>query len=413
MRLSKKIAILSEQGIFSAASFFINIALAAQVGIYQYGLFASLTIALYLLLGISQSLIIQPMQTYLAKCADHFSYKTFLLASVLVLTTTMTGICYLINTVAYDLLVNYQDYLASFSLYVFLFIVFDFFRKYFLAVEKVILSLIITGLYAFTLAIVSVYAYFNNISELSNLFPFAVLSYIPSIILSLFFYFKGKGSLNNSFVKSALKYHTKEGKWLLYASLVQWSSSNIFYLSSGVLVGLEALGILKYFQTLFGVINIALQGIENFVLPKLSRAYSISIEACYSEFQKLFGGFLLIIISGLIAIALFSNPILTVIGGEDFSKYHLVLSAMSVLYLIIIIGYPLRLIIRILDLNKFYFVAYLLSFVCSLLTYQLLLQHFGIVGAVLGLISNQLILQSVWLYILNKKQFKIWKLYIS
>lgn len=413
MKMSKKIAILAEQGIFSGTSFFVNIALASQIGIYQYGLFASLTIALYLLLGISQALIIQPMQTYLAKCPEHASYKSFLLIALLFLTTGMVIVYIFINSLPFEVLANYREFTFSFILYIYSFLIFDFLRKYFLAIDKVAVNLFNAAVYAVTLSSVSILVFYNQITDLSDIFLLLAFSHLPSIIIFLLNFIKGTIEFQLPQMKNHLKYHLKEGKWLMYASLVQWSSSNIFLLSSGVIVGIEALGVLKYFQTLFGVINILLQGIENFVLPKLSRAYSTSTEACYSEFQKLFGGFLSILILGLIIIAVFSNPLLSLFAKETISKYYQVLSALAVLYLIILIGYPLRLIIRILDLNKYYFIAYLLSFVFSLLTYQLLLQEFGIVGAVIGLIINQLILQSVWLYILNKKQFKVWKLYIS
>ncbi len=80
---------------------------------------------------------------------------------------------------------------------------------------------------------------------------------------------------------------------------------------------------------------------------------------------------------------------------------------------IIIVAYPIRLRIRITELNTSYCAAYLISFLFSLLSYQFLLTHFGVTGAVLGLIINLLILQATWLIVLHKNQFNVWKLYTS
>jgi len=210
-----------------------------------------------------------------------------------------------------------------------------------------------------------------------------------------------------------LKIHLIDGQWLLYASVVQWFSGNLYVMTSGILIGIEALGVLRFVQSLLGVINILLQTIENYVLPQLSRAYQTSIQHCYQAFQKTLGAYQIVVLSGLTFLFIFAEDVLRITGDLAFVPYAYVLRGMTVLYAIIIIAYPIRLLIRITELNKSYFVAYLISFLFSLLSYHFLLSHFGVLGAVFGLIINQLILQATWLTVLNKNQYNVWKLYTS
>lgn len=82
---------------------------------------------------------------------------------------------------------------------------------------------------------------------------------------------------------------------------------------------------------------------------------------------------------------------------------------MSVLYVLIFIGYPVRIAIRALILNKIFFKGYLLTFFFGLLSSYLLLSFFNLAGAIAGLIGSQIILLTYWQIQLHKKEFILWK----
>jgi O-antigen/teichoic acid export membrane protein len=322
----KKLPVFLEQSVFSGTGFLINIALVKLLDLEQYGLYASLVLGMYFLLGVSQALVVQPMQVHIGKAEKKSSYCLFLFFLKLSLILCFSIIIIVVSLADFKFLKSCQVYLLPFTAYMASFLGFDFYRKYFLATGQVKTALVIGLIYAVTTV---------------GVFGF-----------------------------------------------VLWA------------------------QSLLGLVNILLQTIENYVLPQLSRAYQISLQHCYRAFQSSLGIYQLSVLAGLSLLFLFAEDVLRLAGNASFVPYAYVLRGMVVLYAIIIIAYPIRLLIRVTELNKSYFSAYLVSFLFSLFSYQFLLSHFGVSGAIIGLIINQLILQATWLLVLNKNQFNVWKLYI-
>ena len=71
--------------------------------------------------------------------------------------------------------------------------------------------------------------------------------------------------------------------------------------------------------------------------------------------------------------------------------------------------YPVRMSIRMMLMNRQFLIGYLISFVFSLATFQYLLSVWHLKGAILGLITNQLLMLLYWQYLLIKKDFILWK----
>jgi O-antigen/teichoic acid export membrane protein len=411
--LLKKLPLLIEQSFFSGTGFLINIALVKTLNLEQYGLFASLIIFSHLLLSIAQAVIIQPMQVHISKTKDAFSYRFILLLLQLSLIIVF---CFLVTSIRlfdFKSLDIGQPFLLPFTLYLTTFLLFDFYRKFFLATGRVTMALIIGVLYsASTIALLLFTILNHSAAGLSSYLYLLMAGYLPSIMVATVAYCQALALPTKDVLQKYLRIHLIEGQWLLYAAVVQWLSSNLYVITSGLLIGIEALGVLRFVQSLLGIINILLQTIENYVLPQLSRAYQVSLHHCYQAFQKSLGGYQLVILGGLSLLFIFAEDVVLVAGNATFVPYAYVLRGMVVLYAIIIVAYPIRLLIRVTELNKSYFTAYLISFLFSLLSYQFLLTHFGVSGAILGLVINQLILQATWLVVLNKNQFNVWKLYI-
>lgn len=114
---------------------------------------------------------------------------------------------------------------------------------------------------------------------------------------------------------------------------------------------------------------------------------------------------------GLVVIPLFLFPgaIMRLAGGDAYVPYAFVIRGMAVLYLIIIIGYPVRMAVRMLVVNHIFFMGYVLTFLFSIATVNVLLKTWQLQGAMVGLIVNQLILIAFWSYGLAKKQFLLWR----
>lgn len=412
--LSKKIPLLLEQGLFSGTAFLTNIALVKLLDLEQYGIFASLILISHLLLGVSQALVIQPMQVHIGKTRCTSSYHLVLLFIQCSLILIFIILIISLKLADLESLSIGQLFFFPFALYAALFLLSDFYRKFFLATGRIYMALGIGVLYSASTFALLIYSFFNQPSgSLSTYLYLLAGGYLLPIATATFLYCQDLAFPSTKTLREYLKIHLIDGQWLLYASVVQWFSGNLYVMTSGLLIGIEALGVLRFVQSLLGLINILLQTIENYVLPQLSRAYQTSVQHCYQAFQNTLGGYQITVLSLLGFLFVFSEDVLRIAGNVDFAPYAYVLRGMIILYAVIIIAYPIRLLIRITELNRSYFVAYLISFLFSLLSYNFLLSHFGVQGAVFGLIINQLILQATWLTVLNKNQYNVWKLYTS
>ena len=413
-KIDKKIILIVDQIIFSATSFVTTLLLGRILGIEKFGMFTSLILVFYFVLSVGQAVIIQPMQIYMNKTTARNEYKMFLLLISALFAMVIVLFGFILSILDLNVLSLDPQFLKSFAIYSSVSVLFDFFRKYFLANDLVHTTLsldIIWGILQFCL-IVSLFLLKDL--ELTTLFYALTAAILPSLFFAFYSFSK---DLNKyvSFDQSKvfIQYHTREGRWLLFTSIAQWWSGNLFVLASGIILGMKAIGALRLGQTIFGVLNILLQTVENYFIPSISRMYQKSKTEAISRMQKWSKKTSLLFLILLTGIFLFSKPIMLLVGGQEFVPYHSVLKGLSVLYMIIVLGYPIRISIRILELNHIFFVAYLISLLFSLFIYQYLLQTLGLNGALLGLITNQLILLIVWQIALIKKEFKLWKSYTS
>ena len=396
---------------FSGTGFLVNIALVKLLTLEQYGRFASLVIVAYLLLAVVQSLVVQPLQVHVATEKNAAAYRSVLLTVLLPLVAIFAAAPLLLYAVDAPWLAEYRPLLPAFAAYAGAFLLSDFLRKYFLARGRTEIVLGMSGAYLLAVAAGLAYGYYAGVADLV---PYLLLlggAFLPGLLVGGAVYLRGCRTPTRTFLRRYLRVHLREGQWLLYAAVVQWLSSNLYVMTSGLLIGVGALGVLRFVQTLLGVVNIILQTLENFVLPRLSEAYRASADGYYSAAQRQLGPYQLGMLAGLGMLFVFAEAIIVWVGDAAFGPYAFVLRGMVVLYAVIIVAYPIRLLIRVTELNRSYFTAYLASFLFSLVSYRYLLGTYGVSGAVAGLIINQLILQATWLVVLQKKQFKLWKLY--
>lgn len=111
----------------------------------------------------------------------------------------------------------------------------------------------------------------------------------------------------------------------------------------------------------------------------------------------------------LLAAFIFSEQIIRFAGGSEYTEYAYLVKGMALLYFVIFAGYPIRMSIRMMILNRLFFIGYVISFLFSLITFNFLLKEWHLWGAIIGLIINQLIILSYWQYALIKKEFILWK----
>lgn len=408
--LIKKNFVLIDQAIYSGSSFALTLVLGRVLGIGTFGLFSTFILALFLVTSISNALLVQPMQTRVAELKTKTNYTRFLFSAALVFTFFVGLVVLIVAIIAKFYWPNHSNTVLAFGLYLCFFLLHDFLRKYYLAKGEEKNTLIIDSGYTLLLLLSVVHIYINSITNLEEIFLLLSICFVPFVVYAFHknLDFKTKDNASTDFPN----YHLKEGKWFLLASVSQWFSSNIFVMSSGVFLSIEALGALRLVQTVFGLLNIFLQSVENYIIPKVNLLISDSIVDAQNYLNQLLKKSLWVFLPVLVTIYFFSSEVMNLIGGTEYTPYHGAIKGFAILYLIIFLFYPIRILIRALAFNKSFFVAYLISLVFGLLSSNLLLQHFGLNGAIIGFIGSQLILFTVWLIFLTNQKIQLWKLYI-
>jgi O-antigen/teichoic acid export membrane protein len=409
MNLLKKIVsypsivVFADQAISSGTTFLLTLFLAQKLDNRNFGAFSAIVLVSYLVMSITNALLIQPFQVSMSRVIEKKQYQAFLTYGLITLSVL---IFFLIQFT-----VPFLEYTTEFHLNVYAIscfilglIINDFFRKLLLGINKV--RIVFAMDFLFLLLIIIVF-YWKDTNQLPNVLWIIGLSNLITALPGV--YFVAKNFESPISWKLFLTHHFAQGKWLLSVALLQWCSSNFFVLVSGIYLGIEALGALRLVQSFFGVLNIGLQTIENYFLPKVAAIYNENSAKAKKYLLEitLFGA--LFFVTLLTLFSIFSNDIIVLAGGKKYQNYGYVIRIISVLYFFIFLSYPVRIAIRILVLNKVFFYGYVLSFISSLLSFHFLLNSFGLNGAVSGLIINQIIMILFWQNQLKKNQFQLWK----
>lgn len=398
---SPTLLVLFDQLMYSGSNFMITIFLARLLSVTEFGLFSSIIIYTYLLLSILSAFLIQPFQIAYPKTENKNEYVQFLLYSVLS--------SFLLISVANFLIYLFLPIKSfSFLTLTFFFITYiyqDLLRKILLT-KNAINSVVYMDAFFLVSIVISYFLIDKNIN-LNVALLIISISNLASICFGII-------PLIKTFQKTIdwktyLKSHWLQGKWFISVSLLQWGNSNLIILFSGLYIGLEGIGALRLVQSFFGILNVLLQVVENYFLPKIAKIYHENKQTAKQYLFKLTLNGLLIFGSILLVLFMFPDKAIAIAGGIQYVKYSFLVQFMAILYLIIFLGYPIRIMIRIKLLNQSFFIGYLFAFVFTLISFQWLLVNFSISGAVLGLISNQLIMLLYWQFQLNKNNFLLWK----
>ncbi len=404
---NNKSLVLTDQAIFSGNSFIVTILMARLLTPSDFGVFSSILLAIYLVISVLNAMVIQPLQVTLAGIENKHSYVSFSfwIQSGLVLLIAL--ISSIILYFDFSWLALYNNLGAGIIVLSSGFVMHDYFRKLFLARANIKYALIIDFLMAacqFSILIISLL--FNEI-RLSEMLLYLGLGYIPAVVAGLLFT-RPVYSPNANW-KAYLAKHYSQSKWLLMVAFMQWWSANLFVVASGIFLGIRALGAFRLVQSIFGVLNVLLQTFENYVLPQTSRLLTNSYTEATTYLKQISLKSSLIFGTVLLAAFFFSKPIIVLAGGANYADYAYVVQGMAILYFIIFIGYPIRMAIRALVLNKHFFFAYLFSLIFSLVSFNFLLSKWNLSGAIAGLIISQLIVVGYMQLILVKHKFSFWK----
>ncbi|MBK7805816.1 MAG: hypothetical protein IPJ51_05905 [Saprospiraceae bacterium] len=357
-------------------------------------------------MSISSAFVVQPMQVLYGTYKEN---RAYLSATVLIQLGVMLITFFAVSFIYF--LDRYYDFGWSMVLfpagaYAIATMLFDYIRKRLLVENKMNKLLVIELLVTFSQIAAAAISYLLELS-ISQVLLLMTLGFLPSIV-----FFIGN-LINSTYIKTEsldfLKTHFKQAQWLAPTAIVQWLTSNFFVATSGLILGVEALGAFRLVQTLFGLINVLLQGIESYVLPQASIRFQQSKQVAYEYLKTLIVKTIFPVVIILLVMFVFADQIILLAGGKAYITYGFVIRWMVILYVIILINYPVRMLIRLHEMNHLFLSGYIISFALSLSTASYLLSNFQLTGAIIGLGLNQLVLFAIWQYSLHKKERSLWK----
>jgi O-antigen/teichoic acid export membrane protein len=112
---------------------------------------------------------------------------------------------------------------------------------------------------------------------------------------------------------------------------------------------------------------------------------------------------LLIMLPIILVLVCFSKYILGLAGGDSFIKYSYVMVGLGLIYIVMTVAYPVRMLLRAKSYDKEFFIGNFLVVLFSLSASPYLIKNFELYGVLLGLLSTQLIALAYWSWVLRIK----------
>ena len=130
---NKKLIVLLDQMVFSGCSFAVTLLLAHLLGPADFGRYTSIILFVYLMLSMTNALIIQPVQVSLPRIEKEIVYLSFVLAAQSLLILLIVGMTFAILQFNLEFLAGLNQFVSAILLFISGFLFHDFFRKLFLA----------------------------------------------------------------------------------------------------------------------------------------------------------------------------------------------------------------------------------------------------------------------------------------
>ncbi|MCU0333551.1 MAG: oligosaccharide flippase family protein [Chitinophagaceae bacterium] len=408
MKLAAKYWVLADQVVVSGGAFITNLLVARALGITSYGLFSAILLAQLLVLSLLQAAFSGIMPVVWARLplparSAYASGLFWMHAGILCAVLVLGGLLYAMWP---------QWWQAGASVWwpallaAVLYFLQDYLRRWMLATEAAPRALIMDVISNGAQLLLLLAGWWQGWLRLHHCLWIIALTFLPSVLLGLWWLRPGRPQWAH--MRMATRQHVPSAKWMLSSALLQWTAGNYYILAAGWWLGPAALGALRLAQYIFGLLNVLLQALENYALPGAARLHQAP-QQLFAFLLKMLRQLAMLFVPLLLLLVLLRQTTMQLAGGTAFVPYSYVMVGMALLYVFVLIGYPVRLALRVQLLNKHYFIGYVITTVFSMLTARLLVGQWGLAGVLAGMISAQCILLLYWLYILSSKNRISWK----
>lgn len=395
--------------IVSGCNFLTGILLTRWLGLDAYGVFALAWLGLMLMSSLQQACLLTPMMSIRPKKTalekDAYDRGTLLLQFCFVLLTGIIG----------SFIVRFADQwfpdweigflFPVLPLAIAAFLMQEYYRRMFFMQLQPSMALIVDSIaYGGMIGGIVVLQLTHGLSVGSTyalaLATFGIAAVVGEILSRKF---RGKSMQKPSSwlhtAKAVFMEHWHVSSWLIGKAILQFFSSNYYILAAGAILGPSAIGALRIAQNLLGTTHVLFLAMENAVPIKASLALKRDGVKGMIHYLKLISLKSGVLVAGiLLGLALLAEPLIEWVYGSEFAVYSYLLIAYCVFYGFLFPGYPLRFALRTLEATQPIFWAYVASTIVSLLSANFLVETWGLMGVVYGLIITSILMQMAYIF---------------
>jgi O-antigen/teichoic acid export membrane protein len=181
--------------------------------------------------------------------------------------------------------------------------------------------------------------------------------------------------------------HWQFSRWLLLATIVNQFRGQFFYIVAGALLGASAVGALRAADTLIGVTNIVVKGLDNVVPVRAARHFHVGgVEALKRFIIKVgFFGELFVVVA-MIAVFVAPEFWLWLAFGDEYIGYGFLLRWTAAVQLFYFPVLPITASLRALESTRHIFFASAVSAATAVVCAYPLITIAGVTGAAAGML---------------------------
>jgi O-antigen/teichoic acid export membrane protein len=395
---------LTDQAVVSGTNFLTVVMLTRFMGLPEFGVFGLAWMSVLFVNSLQTALIISPMMSIGPKQEE--KERPCYFGAVVFQELVLVSLCFVLVFVALKLSGNFFPHASlqqlallrrlalPLAVSAFAYQMQDFLRRYFFATRQSPRALADDALsYLTQLPLLFLLHRAGHLTSVTALWVMAgtsLLGLVPGWL------WMEPIEFNREWIRAISRRHWKLSRWLTGASLLQWTSGNLFVLAAPIYYGPAAFAVLRDSQNMMGVTHVWFQGLDN-VVPvetarRLRKGGVASMLAYTRSILLKWGGLTL-----LFAIVMAAAPgfWLHLIYSPEMAQYGYILRLYALLYVIVFVGGPLRAGLQALEFTVPIFWSYLAMTALAFIFAVPMAKWLGLGGSLFGLLGAQLVFQSI------------------
>lgn len=189
--------------------------------------------------------------------------------------------------------------------------------------------------------------------------------------------------------RGAFGENLKFGKWLLGASLTQWTSSQLNPILIATFASVAETGIFRAVLVVMGPTHVLINGMHNWFAPGAARAFAGGGDEALQGFMVRVCALTMPLMVGYcVLVSVFAGPLLGFLLGLEYAQYGWLLAMLALAYLLTFTAVPMAIALQARGESAPLFQANLWSTVIMLTAGVAAVRALGVFGAALGSVMH-------------------------